>query len=299
MKILCCGDQHVTDHRPVNRTDDYFKTVLNKFEQECDIAVEEGCLCVVLPGDVFDTHKETHEVVQKVVDITLNHSNLIFLCVAGQHDQKYHNTNLSGTAFASFLQHQNIRILDRFPYEFHDAVFYGASWKDEIPEVINPNKFNILVIHKMIVDDKLWAAQENFTWANHMLLSHKFDLIISGDNHKQFFVNKGKKNLLNLGTMMRNTTGTVDHHPAVAVFDTETRTADIIDLDYKPIADVMQIDKVEVEKERNQKRDEFEADLKSAQEIKLSFVDALDDYILTNLVDPAIHKIIKDCMEGA
>lgn len=309
MKILICGDEHITNKKPTNRTDDYFNTVMGKLKQQFTIANEESCKCVILPGDLFNTHKESHLVVQCVINLIKEHR-IFVLCVAGQHDQLYHNADLEGTTLGTLLTHEDlVFLLSKEPYCFSEGVaIYGASWNEEIPEIVTPDKLNILVLHKMIVDDKLWESQEDFTWANHILMKYKFDLIVSGDNHKQFTAHIGNKWLLNMGSMMRSTIDQINHKPAVAVYNTTTKDVEIIDLFIKPFEKVMDVNKANTQKERKHQLDGFIASLKgetSEDSIILTketgknlFLSELDKYIKDNEIFENISSIIYGVING-
>lgn len=302
MKILCCGDTHITKKRPKNRTDDYFKTVLGKFEQELQIAVEEGCSFVLLPGDVFDNFKEDHFVTQAITNIIRKYR-VDVLAVAGQHDQQFHNPDLTGTALMTLVTSGVVRLLTKEPFIVMDEVaFYGSNWKGDIPEITTPSHINILVLHKMIIEDKLWAAQEGHTWANHILIKSGFDLIVSGDNHTQFTASKGNKHLVNMGAMMRSTIAQVNHHPAVVVYDTFKRTIDIIDLEVTPIDEVMCVEKATKEKTKSLELSAFVESLKDDGEVKeghamkLDFVAILEEDIAENDIESDVSDIIYECM---
>lgn len=303
MKLLAGGDQHWTDKKPKNRLDNYFQTVLNKLTQEFQIAQDNGCEVLCLPGDLFDTFKESHGVVQAVMDVMLKFPSIKVLCVAGQHDQQFHNPNLSGTALHTLEKSEFVTVLYEDPVIIGDCAFYGASWKDIIPDIVTPDKTNILLIHKMIVDEKLWEQQEGHTWANHLLMSTSFDLIISGDNHQQFTATKGKKHLVNMGSMMRSTISQVLHKPGVCVFDSKKKSIDLIHLEVRDFDAVMCINKAEKEKEKNDKLDSFIASLKQETDVtergvvvKLNFLDALDHYINKNAIPADVSDIIYDCI---
>lgn len=302
MKILFCGDQHITNKKPKNRTDDYFSTVMNKFKQELLIAEEEKCQVMVLPGDVFDTYKENHEVVQAVIK-TILEFDIRVLCVAGQHDQQFHNADLTGTALGTLIAAEVVTPLGKEPVTVGGINFYGASWKEPIPEIKSENEINILVTHLMIIEEKLWAQQEGHTWANHILTKNHFNAICSGDNHQQFIVSKGKKHLVNMGSMLRSNISQEKHHPAVAVYSTNSNTVDIIDLDIKAFNTIMQMDKAKKEKEKKEQMQDFIATLKVPKEaeghaIKLDFVEALHNHLEENDYEVGVVDIINSCLEG-
>src|SRR5574337_1235530 len=132
MKILSGGDQHITDKKPKNRTDKYFDTVINKFRQQLEIAEEEWCDVVVLPGDIFNTFKESHWVTQVITHEIKKHPKLVVVAVAGQHDQEFHNPKLAGTALATLLASGAVRLLGAEPFTImKEVAIYGASWNED------------------------------------------------------------------------------------------------------------------------------------------------------------------------
>ena len=319
MKISCCSDQHWTDRKPKNRTDSYFTTVMGKLKQEYEIAKEEGCSFIIFPGDLFDSFKESHFVVQSIIYLMNSYPDISALCVSGQHDRKFHNDDLSGTALETLIAAGCVTLLTDDPYIYNTVAFYGANWAEEIPEIVTPAKLNVLVIHKMILgDERLWEAQEGGTWANHILLKTKYDLVVSGDNHQQFTVSKKKRHLVNLGSMVRSNISQLNHKPAVVVYDTESKEIDIIDLDVRPFQEVMMVERAEKEKERNLALEAFVHSLKDTitpemieqarrlgidpKELKghtskLDFVEALKTYIEKNEIPESVSSIIKECLE--
>jgi hypothetical protein len=152
----------------------------------------------------------------------------------------------------------------------------------------------------MIVNEKLWAQQEGHTWANHILMKNKFDLIVAGDNHTQFSASAKDKHLINMGSMMRSTIAQVNHHPAVAVYDTDTKQCTIIDLTIKPMVEVMCLEKAKIEKEKNEHLDSFvsslKGEMKEGQAVKLDFMAELEKFITTNDVPEEVSDIIYDCV---
>jgi len=123
-----------------------------------------------------------------------------------------------------------------------NCTFYGSSFGEDIPEIIDKDSFNILVTHRMVIKgDTLWPGQTNFSQARSLLRKTKFDLIISGDNH-QFFIERVKDSyLINCGSMMRQRVDQVDHVPAVVLFDTEKRDFEILDIPITPAKDVIDL----------------------------------------------------------
>jgi predicted phosphodiesterase len=303
MKILCAGDQHWTTRKPKNRTDDYYQTILGKLKQEIAIAENNSCKYVLFPGDLFDNFKENHLITQDIINILKNYYGKV-LCVAGQHDQQFHNPDLRGTALGTLIAADVVTLLTDIPFidTTNKVAFYGSSWKYDIPEITTPDYLNVLVLHKMIINEKLWAEQEGHTWANHILLKNKFDLIVSGDNHNQFTASTGKKHLINMGSMMRSTIAQVNHTPAVAIYDVPNKSFEVVKLKVAPTPDVMCIEKAEKEKEKKLQLDAFITTLSGTNnegiKMALNFSEKLQTYCTTNNIDDEVTEIIKSAMGG-
>lgn len=304
MRVLLCSDQHITNRKPKNRTDSYFQTVLNKLNQEVDIAIEENCSIILFPGDIFDSSKENHFVVQEVMYVLqkFTHRNGRIFAVPGQHDQIYHSDNLAGTPLQTLQASGVITVLTMIPTIIGDVAFYGAGWKQDIPEITSPKCTNILITHRMILnDEKLWSEQTGADWSNHLMLKTKFDLICSGDNHQQFTNTKGNRHIVNLGSMMRSNITQLNHHPAVVVYDTDSKEIEIIDLDIKPFNEVMQIEKATKEKERNLNLESFVRSLKKPEDdrgrTKLNIIDRFNDYMEKNEIPKDVQDSVRGCLK--
>jgi len=300
MNILVGGDQHLTNHKPKNRIDDFEWTVMRKFREELQIANDNNCGYVIFPGDLFESHKENHGVVQQVMDILNEFPKITILVVAGQHDQKYHNDDLSGTAFQTLVTSGYFHLLGADPYETSctGCHIYGASWKQDIPEIASAHTTNILVTHRMVIDEKLWEAQEDFTRANHLLLKTKFDLIVSGDNHQRFTATKGDRHLVNMGSMMRSTIAQINHEPAVTIYDSKLKTIDVIPLMIDPIEKVMSIERAEREKDQKKQTTAFAESIKGeigSAKIILSYAEAVEKELEKLDEDDEVADIIEDC----
>jgi len=108
-----------------------------------------------------------------------------------------------------------------------DVMLYGTSYGDSVPEPVDRNHINILVIHKMIVLNKLWSQQEKYYYAPKFLNKYKFDLILCGDCHQAFYyVNKTGRIICNTGCITRHeaTAYNMTYKPHFYMFDTKKRS---------------------------------------------------------------------------
>lgn len=301
MRLLICGDLHLTEKKPANRIDNYEETVLGKFEWILKTAQEEVCDEILQPGDFFDQPNPSYGFFSRIIDFI--EDNLVEYCEAGiysifgQHDLRYRSKE--DTAFLALTKVTSMfRNTDYITNMRPKVVLQGCSWEEEIPEPVK-GKFNILIIHKMIVDEKLWAEQEHFEYGNSFLKDHKFDLIVSGDNHKSFHCHYKGRYLFNCGSMMRSTIGQIEHKPHVVIFDTENPSAfEIIPFPIAPASEVFNFEEIVAKEERNEKLDTFVNGLSDHKEMGLSFEDNLTMYIKKNGIDNDIYELIKRGMNG-
>ena len=296
MKIGICGDQHWTNSKPANRTDDYEDTVLRKLDWEIATCVEQGCSAMVFPGDLFDTYKVPYGLTQKVIQRfkagEMYHT-MDFLCVFGQHDQRYHTLGTENTPLGVLIEAVPMTLLDDVPAltlagdeKIH---WYGASWGQEIPTPRSDKHFNILVMHRMVIGDKkLWEGQTEYSEAQKLLKDHpEYNLIITGDNHQRVIARDQRgRAVINMGSMMRSTIGQTDHEPSIAIFDTITKELTLMPIPTQPADKVFSVEKVAVEKERNEKLDLFVNSLQQGEGAEMmDFTSNLANFVQKNKED--------------
>lgn len=301
MKFLVCGDLHLTDKSPENRIDNYGKTAIRKFRFILDAAKQEKCDIILQPGDFFDSPTPSYYFFSQIVSVLGEYGyDIPIVTCYGQHDMRYRQKD--NTALYALKQsfREKIYLLSQdhiHTFEAHyTTTIQGAGFGEDVPKP-NPNKFNILITHRMIVDKKLWEGQEGFDYAYDFLDKNKFNLIISGDNHNYFVIEGSGRFLINCGSMMRSTITQVKHEPTLIVFDTD-KPYDWynIDIPIEPSRKVFQLEIIEKNKERDEKLEAFVAGLSEHKEIGLSFGDNLVVYMNANNIDKDVRIIIEEGM---
>ena len=267
MRLLITGDWHTTNKAPENRIDDFVSSLFKKIKFIAKIYKDKKCDFVLQPGDFFDSPFIPYSFFASVFEL-LSESGLQIAAIYGQHDLRYRtkeNTPLTALwATSDFLQ-----VIPATGLIYNNEVaVYGASFGEEVPNFFDEGHFNVLLVHQMIVDEKLWASQEGHTLSGHFLKKHKkkFDLIVSGDNH-QFFIESGK--LFNMGSLMRSRIDQVDHEPSVVVFDTDTLKWERILIPVEK--NVFDFSKVTSEKERDAKIEAFVEGLSETKVLGFDF----------------------------
>ena len=162
-------------------------------------------------------------------------ANIPIYTVFGQHDLRYHSSNVNNTPLKVLEASGVVKVLDNrgviYPHSDPNVIIQGQSWyEDKEPHVEAydevKNTCRILVLHKMIVDEKIWEGQGDHTFGKILLTKTKYDLIVSGDNHKHFIIHSGqgssigKRLLINCGSMLRTRIDQGEHKPCVYVYNT-------------------------------------------------------------------------------
>lgn len=308
MKILLTGDWHITKTSPKKRIDNY--PLQLKILHILNFAKEKNCSLILQPGDFFDSHKANDYLKRAVIKMLRDVNNIPICTVFGQHDLRYHSSDTKNTPLrvleaAGVIDIIGYRrgtplVLNTSPPKIihSDVHIYGASWFEDIPKVTTKG-INILVIHKMIIKDKLlWEGQEDATKGNILLRKHNFDLIVSGDNHQSFTISNGKKHLVNCGSLMRMTTAQLDHKPVVYIYDTKDKSLEKHYIPIEPADKVFDLSTIEKEKKENKELEAFISHLKSDAKIEgLDYAKNLKGYLKENTIEQGTLDIIEEVIE--
>ena len=297
MKILVTGDWHIRASNPRYRVDNYYETLMGKIKWILDLAEKEECSHILQPGDFFDSPDQSNKVEIELMELLGSYPIDFIYTIFGQHDTKWRN--VGNTALQKFYVSEFVKLpLNGFLSDDNSTYIYGASWEEEIPEPLNPEAINILITHRMVVQDKpLWDQQKDYITAKSLLLKYDtYDLIITGDNHQSFMetTTTEKKRgsvLLNCGSLMRTTIAQRDHKPCVWIYDTSLSSYKQHYIPIEPIEEVMNLELADETKERNEGLDAFMKGLSSNYGIELKFEDNLKNVIAENEIPNNIKNI--------
>jgi hypothetical protein len=172
MKIIGTGDIHFASQRPKNRTDDYLTTqkikMLHILDRARALSGSEE-VWVVFPGDVFNSPDAPYQLYGIWASLLNSYKTVKIFAVFGQHDLRYRtareNTPLHSLHASGFVHLLSEGAIRQIRQRKQNVSIYGASFGDSIPEIQHKKDFNILVIHEMIIDEKLWDSQEEYQLA--------------------------------------------------------------------------------------------------------------------------------------
>lgn len=303
MKLLLTSDWHFTDKGPKNRTDDYPNTLIKKIKYILGKSAEYDNP-ILQAGDMTDTSLLSYSAYTTLLSLLKEGiKEQSIWTVYGQHDLLYRNkgnTPLDALEVACDPL-RIVRTTIIFPNHEPDIYLYGCSFEEEIPEIQDPKAFNVLLIHKMIVDQHREEWEEVYPLAPTILKNSTFDLIVSGDNHKSFIVSTGgnkPRHLINCGSLMRSKIDQIHHKPFFCIFDTETRS---YEKHYIPIQDWSEVFDLETKVKEEQKDEmltSFVSSLSQHKEIGLSFQDNVANFMNENNIEQGVRDIVNWSMSS-
>jgi len=216
-KFIACSDIHIRKTTPIARKDLFYSSHRRKLAWLFKLAQDNNA-AIVCGGDVFDTVSIPHYIIEDIVSLALRYD-VQLLTVYGQHDLRYHvYSSYKNTPLAILLTALHNKHLDIQPFVNDVVAIQGASWGRPIPDVI-PGKLNILATHRMVTENGgLWEGHTDFKTGNDLLNLTKYDIIVSGDNHKSFICEKDSRFVVNSGSFARTTTLQIEYEPRVVLF---------------------------------------------------------------------------------
>jgi len=205
MDLIILGDIHLLEKNPIARKDDLTSTQWVKLKQVFERAWlqhQSNGAIVCIPGDFTDKPRSWN-LLREIIRF-LKFYQLPVLAVFGQHDTYMNSSKLRPyTNLGMLAEFDLVKILGSKPLSLGEYDFYGASWGEDIPEIENPNKVNVLLTHRSIAENPLYPGH-NYIDAEDFSEEHDFDIIICGDIHREFIIQNCWSNwIVNAGPLLR------------------------------------------------------------------------------------------------
>ena len=301
MKYIITADWHLRSQRPRCRLDaDWMETQRKALSQIIKYSGEYKADVIVI-GDIFhSTNETTNEVIAMVQDFAAGLYGLsqrLFI-LAGNHDLPQHNLdNIHRSAFNILLNSVNIfhvkEISQNFDVEV-SAPNFGAG------DIDSPLMFK----HTLCFPEnyKVFPGAEK-AGARPSELFGQFKnakTILTGDYHRAFDYNKGKKWLLNPGCLIRQAADMIDYEPSVFFLElTDDGVYDHHEVLSIPDSDSLVTDEyLETEKERNGRIEAFIERIKDNEQVSFDFVENVHTMMKNNKIDAETKNIILELMEN-
>lgn len=299
MKLLFVGDMHLRAATPAKRKDDFAETQFKKVSQIFKIASDNDA-AIVQTGDVFDTESSSLPTMIKYLPLFLSYPRGVYSAI-GNHDVYGASIEtVPRTALGLFASVGAVKLLGHEPVQLSDKVSVsGHSYMHKGAPSPVPGMHNILVTHEMVLVDKIWREQEDFTFAYDYAIQHSgWDVILCGHYHYSFEQNHGQLLILNPGAVVRikASKGDMALVPSVVLYDTDTRKREWFPLDHAPVEEVFHPATTAAVPAVNKELEEFVASL--TPEIKSQIVKgSLSDIVIQVLKEtdcrPGVAELIK------
>ncbi len=265
MKALLLADTHLTDKQPQQRLDDFPAAQLKKMLWLSELCKKQKVTAVFHAGDLFDGAGASHYLVQQYIDVLKTFPD--FFIAPGQHDLYYHNQNLDYSPLRVLEKAGAVNVIQDELVDVFGVHVSFCGFGCALPEFVIDSDA-ILVTHRMITDEKLWAGQTDDQNAGKLLRLQPYRLILSGDNHKNFMVKRNTKTLVNVGSMMRSDIDQIDHKPKAYILDTNGWEITEYEIPISPAADVFNTEQLAAKKEHTSQINEFVDQLRDTTNIK-------------------------------
>lgn len=293
MKIIFLSDLHLSWDSPVARIDkDFVEMQFQKLDFVFDYAQKHDCV-VLQAGDFFETPRSWH-LLSRVFDFLKKYFSVKVFSIFGQHDM-YMRLEDTATTNLGVLEKSNyVKILNKYPVRIQDNVFvYGCSWGQKIPKV-KEDGLNIFVIHATIAEDALWHGQEYMNAEKFLEKNKDFDIILCGDIHRKFLIEKKGRYILNTGPLVRRSADEYNYSHKICfyVYDTNYSKIKEVIIPHKFAKEVLSRNHIEREQEIEILLEEFISSIKSEGIYDVDLLENLKKFIEENNISENVEKII-------
>ena len=281
---ILCGDFHLREDQPVCRTDYYWSAQWRKVNFIKELQQKYNCP-VLHAGDLFNHWKPSPHLLSKTIEYLPNK----FWTILGNHDIPQHNLELAYKCGVSTLARANkLTILS----ECH----WGEEPKSDSISLAFTGHRIVLIWHIMTYQVKTpWPGCVD-PMAGKLLRKYpRFDLLLTGHNHKSFVEHYEGRLLVNPGSLTRHDADQINHKPRVYLWYAETNTVKPV---YLPIEDnVISREHIERVEKRNERIDAFISQLDSEWEAEISFEENLKRFFSHNKVRDSVKDIVMNAIE--
>lgn len=300
MNLILMSDTHLLWDKPAARTDDAHATQLQKFIFVLDYAKKNNST-IVIAGDMFDKPRSWH-LLPIITSLLKDYNVPIFLCW-GQHDvYMYSELSKDKTNLGVLAKARLVTTLNEQPLQIskEPVFFYGCSYGQDVPEIRDKNKFNILVIHAGITDKALWSGQD-YLDATKFLQQHDFDLIVCGDIHQKFCIGDKGGYICNSGPLLRKEASIYNftHKPGFYTFNTESVSApEFVEVPHRPAEEVLSRTHIEYAESAESALNEFVSSIEKSEVEDEDFRVNLMSFMKSNQLSKGVIELLTEVCNG-
>ena len=292
---ILCSDFHLREDQPICRIDNYWDKQASKIQFIRELQKQYECP-VLVSGDIFNKWKPSPFLLSWAIEYLPDN----MIVIPGQHDLAQHNIELlNKTGLFVLEKADKIKILSEGEVINIDygVCIYGYPFGSELQEINEENpSIKIAMCHTLTWVETLPYPGCILSDGGKLLKKLKgFNLVLVGDNHQSFIVEKDNRILISPGSMMRMTADQVDHTPRVYLWYKETNTVEPV---YLPIEQgVISREHIAHIEERDGRIDAFISKLDDDWKASVSFEENLERFAKTNQVRKSVMEIVYKSIE--
>lgn len=274
--ILLIGDWHWREDQPTARQDDFWQAQVHVLEFIDETIDKYRITEIYQAGDLFDWWKPSPQLSRFLIKSLPQ-----MKCVCGQHDLPRHSMELYYKSGMGVLE--AAEVVEHPSFGFHwDMPPKNTKWEHaiaHIPVYHNENPYK---------SDKVTSAKA-------LLGKLDYELILTGDNHQQFVVEKDGKTLVNPGSVHCTTAGQLNHEPAVYLWYNGDKRLVRVPIPQDGVE--LSREHVDAQNAKDERIEAFVERLSDDYEAGLDFENNLESFFQENRVRSGVRDIIWECCE--
>lgn len=261
MTGIFVADLHLTQEKPRCRLDDdWIQFQFGQLKLLVELCNAKKCPLYIM-GDIFDKPTNPMQFIISIVRI-LSHIKCGVNYIAGNHDLLYHsleNIDCSSIGLFDFLS----TISDKFKTPDEAWAHYGGP-------ISNEKNSKILMVHELVFENKKDIPHNvKALCASEMLKKYpKYKWIFVGDMHRAFHYTNGKRHIINIGCMNRQSISEKNYKCCSFYINTESNS--VIPFSMMDNGKIIDDSYIKDEKEREDRVSAFVQRIKKTKSISLS-----------------------------
>jgi DNA repair exonuclease SbcCD nuclease subunit len=281
-KIIFISDMHLSSTQPVARIDDAPAACFKKFRWLLKAAIQHNAV-IVQAGDLFHGPRDWEALNE--VTMALREYAVPFFTVYGQHDMYMRSKKARPyTAMGQLAAAGLVTILGTVP----------------APEPSGLD--NILVRHAPIYTEALFNGHEYIDAVHTLGRLDGYRLILCGDIHRSFFVQKGPRAIFNTGPFFRREAALYNftHVPSFAVMEVtgdEAGTIQWYEVPCEPADNVLSREHIDDVAARKVLTEFIEALHISGPMVSVNIVDRVNDALEAPEVPEPVKRLLREVMD--
>ncbi len=296
--LILTADLHFRDDTPQCRTDDYWAAQERKLDSIINHQTQENPK-VIVAGDFFNRAKSSPYLEAWLIDKLWAAADMWskWIIVPGQHDMPNHRQDLLPKSSLAVLD--SAEVIDMCISDLHEDIYsihsfpFGKAPKP-LKNDLSPSKRHICVAHHLVAAD--FPGHESEKAREFLRRMKGYDLVLTGDNHRQFAVEVDGRWLVNPGSMMRMKSDQMDHEPAVYLWYAETNRVERVPL---PIEQgVISRAHIEKQEQRDERIDTYVNRLGEEYDLSLEYEENLKKRFAHQRVRRAVRDRVWEAVEG-